>query len=84
MAISMRSPRVVGSHFYAKYGYDEALRQVSMKLTQNQDEGFWKKVVDVLDEMRADEICGKHPCAAIPPEPLIKKPARRALNRRPS
>ncbi|SCA57220.1 hypothetical protein MTBPR1_40243 [Candidatus Terasakiella magnetica] len=58
MAYEQHSPRVVGTRFFAKYGYDDSLTRVSMNLTSSQDEVFWKRVLDVLDELRADELRG--------------------------
>lgn len=73
-----RSPRVVGAHFFAKYGYDDALRHISGKLTANEDAVFWRKVVDVLDELHEDDMKGLHPCVALPPRPVADKTENRA------
>ncbi|WP_417819352.1 hypothetical protein [Terasakiella sp.] len=80
MEYQSRSPRVVAAHFFAQYGYDYALQQVSTNLGCGQDELFWKNVVDILEELREDDRQGQHPCAALPPRKqkpvMANKPAR--------
>jgi hypothetical protein len=68
MEYQSRSPRVVAAHFFAKYGYDNSLQQVSLNIGSGQNRMFWKDVVDILDELRRNEAQGKHPCAALPPK----------------
>lgn len=71
MAYSSRSPYVIGAHFYAKYGYDEALRHVSTNLSpqvSDQDGAFWKSVLGVLEDLHMDETQGNQACAALKPK----------------
>jgi len=67
MNIGSRRPHVVAAHFFAKYGYDGSLEQVSSNLGETAEMDFWHEVVDVLDELKAREEEGRHPCAALPP-----------------
>lgn len=87
MAYGSRSPHVVGAHFYARYGYEDAVVQISSKLTQadQPDQAFWHKVMAEVENLNAEEEKGRHPCAALPPkslDPGIKKNG--AASRRPS
>ncbi|WP_135081834.1 hypothetical protein [Terasakiella sp. SH-1] len=59
MAVRSRSPHVIGTQYFSKYGYDVSLEHVSRKLTSGQDAVFWKHVVDVLDELRAADLAGR-------------------------
>jgi hypothetical protein len=71
MAYSSRSPHVVGAHFYAKYGYDEAVRHISSNLStpkEVQEHVFWSSVLDIIDELYEDEMHCRHPCAALKPK----------------
>lgn len=80
MEIGSRRPHVVAAHFFAKYGYDGSLEQVSSNLGEVDEMDFWREVVDILDELKAREDEGLHPCAALPParsKPLFRN--RRAL-----
>ncbi|NVJ90237.1 MAG: hypothetical protein HWE34_01190 [Methylocystaceae bacterium] len=72
MAQTTRSPHVVGAHYYAKFGYDDALRQVSTHLARDQNTSFWREVIHVLDEMHHHEIKSQHPCAPMPPRMAIR------------
>lgn len=53
-----RSPRVVGAHFYARYGYDEAMRQVSSNLRcdcTDKELAFWKQVFVVVEALKDED-----------------------------
>ncbi|NVK20020.1 MAG: hypothetical protein HWE30_15075 [Methylocystaceae bacterium] len=68
MAYHSRSPRVVGAHFFARYGYKDALMQAAAKSSENPQERFWHDVMDIIENMQKSEEDGKHPCAALPPK----------------
>lgn len=68
MAYHSRSPRVVGAHFFARYGYEDALMQASAKSSENPQEKFWHDVINIIEDMQRSEDSNNHPCAALPPK----------------
>ncbi len=78
MAYSSRSPHVVGAHFYARYGYEDAVFEISSKLTATDqtDHAFWHKVLEEVEQLNEQEAKGLHPCAALPPRPQASGPKK--------
>ncbi len=66
MAYHSRSPRVVGAHFFAKYGYEDGLMRASAEASENPQDHFWHEVIKVVEGLQDNEQKGIHPCAAMP------------------
>lgn len=65
MGMTARSPKVVGAHFYARFGYDEALRLASRNRDNRDDPQkaeFWKQVVEVLKVLQKNSLANASPC----------------------
>ena len=75
MTYASRSSHVVGTHFFARFGYEEAMGTIASKLAManKEEHAFWKAVMDEVEKIYVEESEGRRPCAALPISPQLEK-----------